>query len=145
MVKKCAKSHTATKVPSSSTKELRTHTGSPGKVSKGNCIFLDLITKSTIIVFIFCIQPIIVDVFWYLQHRGGLISVLIPLNMMSLNMVIDAFCILLFNKFGHKYYDYICKCENKMCADQDGRRGCHFCCQDYSKCMLNAFSNYNLH
>ena len=117
--------------------ELRT-TGSPAIDVEENYIFLDLMTKSTIIVFIYCIQPIIVDLFWYLEHRGRFLSILVPLNMVSLNMVIDAFCILLFNKFGQKYYDYICKCDNKRCAKRFGQRGCHFCCQGCCKSIAKC-------
>ena len=75
---------------------------------KRSHLFMNAMTKSTIIVVVFCIQPIIIDLFWYLRHWGHL-SIMIPMNLMSLNMVIDAFCILLFNKFGEKHYNHICK------------------------------------
>lgn len=102
---------------------------------KRSHLFLDLMTKSTIIVIIFCAQPIIIDLFWYIHHYGY-VSILIPMNLVSLNMVIDAFCILLFNKFGENYYDYICKCNNK---ENGSKIGCHFCCQGCCKATAKLF------
>ena len=96
-------------------------------------MFLDLVIKSTIIVVIFCVQPVIIDIIWYIEFDGYL-SVLIPMNMVSLNTVIDTFCVLLYYKFGEDVYQWICKCNKRV---YNGRNcGCHYCCESCCKSVV---------
>ena len=100
---------------------------------KRSQMFLDLMIKSTIIVIIFCLQPIVIDVFWYFE-RYAYISILIPMNIMSVNTIIDAFCILLFYKFGDGFYHCLCKCNQFR---YNGTKcGCHYCCQSCCKSIV---------
>lgn len=90
--------------------------------------FLNLMIKNTIIMIIFCLQVMIVDVIWYFEI-DGYVSIVVPMNIISVNTIIDAVCVLLSYKFGIGLYHFLCKCNDFM--HNGSKCGCHYCCNSF--------------